>query len=234
MFVLGIEAATPVAGVAVVEDGRVLAERLVNNCRTHSVNLLPMIKAVLEEAGLTQQQVGAVAVSSGPGSFTGLRIGLTTAKTLAWAWQVPVVGVSTLDALAFPLAPQGQLVCPILNARKNEVYARVYRGFEGEPEPLTQPLAVSIEELVTTLNQWQGKVTFLGDAVPIYQQQLRDLMGERGVFAPQAAWLPRGAATAELGYHRFIQGGSVAPLELTPEYIRLSEAEVKLAAKCGK
>lgn len=234
MYVLGIEAATPVAGVAVVEDGRILAERLVNNRRTHSVNLLPMIQAVIEEAGITPKQLAAVAVSSGPGSFTGLRIGLTTAKTLAWVWQVPVVGVSTLEALAWPLAPQGQLICPILNARKNEVYASVFQGAEGASKLLAGPLAISIPDLVQTLQRWEGKVTFLGDAVPVYQQELLNLLGERVGFVTQAALLPRGAAIAELGYHKLINGGGQSALELAPEYIRLSEAEVKLAAKCGE
>ena len=234
MYVLGIEAATPVAGVAVVEDGRILTERLVNNRRTHSVNLLPMIQAVIEEAGITPKQIDAVAVSSGPGSFTGLRIGLTTAKTLAWVWQVPVVGVSTLEALALPLVPQGQLICPILNARKNEVYASVFKGEAGIPQLLTGPLAVGIEELAQILQKWEGIVTFLGDAVPLFRQELLDLLGERATFAAQAALLPRGAAIAELGYQKLLNGGGMAPLELAPEYIRLSEAEVKLAAKCGK
>lgn len=234
MFVLGIEAATPVAGAAVVEDGRILAERLVNNRRTHSINLLPMIKAVIEEAGITPKQIEAVAVSSGPGSFTGLRIGLTTAKTLAWVWQVPVVGVSTLEALALPLSPQGQMICPILNARKNEVYASVFRGSAGQPELLTGPLALGMQELVQILGQWEGPVTFLGDAVSEYKQEILDRIGDRAVFAPQSALLPRGAAVAELGYRKMTGGGGVPPLELQAEYIRLSEAEVKLAARCGK
>ncbi len=234
MFVLGIEAATPVAAVAVVEDGRVLAERLVNNRRTHSINLLPMIKAVIEDAGLTPPQIQGIAVSFGPGSFTGLRIGLTTAKTLAWVWQVPVVGVSTLEALALPLAPQGQLICPILNARKNEVYASIFRGRAGQPELLKGPLAVSPRQLAEVLAEWEGQVTFLGDGVPVYQQELSDLLGERALFTPQAALLPRGAAVAELGYWQLAAGQGLSHLELAAQYIRLSEAEVKLAAQCGK
>ncbi|MHB8919341.1 MAG: tRNA (adenosine(37)-N6)-threonylcarbamoyltransferase complex dimerization subunit type 1 TsaB, partial [Desulfocucumaceae bacterium] len=103
MYVLGIESATPVAGVAVVHRGRVLADRMINNRKTHSGHLLPMIKAVIDEAGIRPADIGGIAVSSGPGSFTGLRIGMTTAKTLAQVWKVPVVGVSTLDALAHPL-----------------------------------------------------------------------------------------------------------------------------------
>ncbi|GAB6179602.1 tRNA (adenosine(37)-N6)-threonylcarbamoyltransferase complex dimerization subunit type 1 TsaB [Desulfotomaculum defluvii] len=234
MYVLGIEAATPVAGVAVVEDGRILAEHLVNNRRTHSVNLLPMIKAVIEEAGINPGDVNGVAVSSGPGSFTGLRIGMTTAKTLAWIWQIPVIGVSTLEALALPLGARDQIVCPILNARKNEVYANIFRGQSGRPENLSGPLAIGIPELVQRLEKWPEKITFMGDAVPIYQEEIKKLMGDRAEFSPQSTQLPRGAAVAELGYLELVSGGGIKPLELKADYIRLSEAEVKLAAKCGK
>lgn len=234
MFVLGIEAATPVAGVAVVEDGRILAERLVNNRRTHSVNLLPMIKAVIEEAGITPQDINGVAVSAGPGSFTGLRIGMTTAKTLAWIWQIPVIGVSTLEALVLPLVAREQILCPILNARKNEVYTNIFKGKAGRPESLSGPLAISISELVQRLDKWPEKITFIGDAVPVYQEEIKKLMGDRAEFGPQASMVPRGAAVAELGYLEMVAGGGVLPLELKADYIRLSEAEVKLAAKCGK
>ncbi|ABO51391.1 peptidase M22, glycoprotease [Desulforamulus reducens MI-1] len=232
MYILGIEAATPVAGVAMVENGRILAERLVNNRRTHSVNLLPMIKDIIEEAGITTKQVNAVAVSSGPGSFTGLRIGMTTAKTLAWIWQIPIIGVSTLEALALPLMAREQIVCPILNARKNEVYTSIFRGRTGRPEMLEGPLAIGISELVQKLEKWPGPVTFVGDAVPVYQEEIIKLLGQRALFGAQSAQLPRGAAVAELGYWEMLAGGGVMPLDLEPEYIRLSEAEVKLAAKC--
>ncbi|AEG59024.1 tRNA (adenosine(37)-N6)-threonylcarbamoyltransferase complex dimerization subunit type 1 TsaB [Desulforamulus ruminis] len=234
MFVLGIEAATPVAGVAVVEKGRIMAERLVNNRRTHSVNLLPMIKAVIEESGITPAQINGIAVSSGPGSFTGLRIGMTTAKTLALVWQVPIIGVSTLEALALPLAARGQVVCPILNARKNEVYAAIYKGTADRPQLLLGPLAVSIKELAHGLEAWAGAVTFLGDGVPEFKEQLLQLLGERALFAPQSALLPRGGAVAELGYLELARHGGMTPLALTPEYIRPSEAEVKLSAQCNK
>lgn len=233
MYVLGIEAATPVAGVAIVGDGSILAERMVNNRRTHSINLLPMIKAVIEEVGLTPSQIDAVAVSSGPGSFTGLRIGLTTAKTLALAWEVPVVGVSTLDALVLPLISQERLICPILNARKNEVYASIFKG--GMNKPYSEgPLALSIKELVGILTKWNEQVIFLGDAVAEYREEIQSLLKGRAIFAPASTMLPRGGTVAEIGYLEIANGGGVAPLELQAEYIRLSEAEVKLACQCRK
>jgi tRNA threonylcarbamoyladenosine biosynthesis protein TsaB len=232
MYVLGIEAATPVAGVAVVSDGRLLAERFINNKKTHSGHLLPMIKAVIEESGLKPADIGGVAVSSGPGSFTGLRIGMSTAKTLAQIWEVPVVGVGTLDALAHPLAGLSNLVCPILNARKNEVYAAVYDGTGTDMKNLTGSMALNPDHLAGLLSRWGDRpVTFLGDGVWEYRDRLLELMGRRVFFAPGSASLPRGSCIAEMGWQRLARGQGVDPLGLLPDYVRLSEAEIKWQQK---
>lgn len=232
MYVLGIESATPVAGVAVVQRGRVLADRLINNRKTHSGHLLPMIKAVIDEAGIRPADIGGIAVSSGPGSFTGLRIGMTTAKTLAQVWKVPVVGVSTLDALAHPLTGLVNLVCPVLNARKNEVYTAVYDGACGTLINLTGPRALKPVELASLLGQWQERaITFLGDGVGEYRECITELVGDRAYFAQGAVSLPRGSSVADLGGIRLEKGEGTDPLSLLPDYVRLSEAEVKWQQK---
>lgn len=232
MYVLGVEAATPVAGVAVVSGDRLLAERFINNKKTHSGHLLPMIKAVIEEAGIQPAAIEGVAVSSGPGSFTGLRIGMSTAKTLAQVWGVPVVGVGTLDALAHPLKGLVNLVCPILNARKNEVYAAVYDGADGDMRNLTGPLAISPKDLAELLGRWGDRpVTFLGDGVPEYRDSLIELLGKRVFFAPGAVSLPRGSSIAEIGRERLAGGQGTDPLTLLPDYVRMSEAEIKWQQK---
>lgn len=232
MYVLGIESATPVAGVAVAHRGRILAERMVNNRKTHSGHLLPMIRAVIEEACIRPGDIGGIAVSSGPGSFTGLRIGMSTAKTLAQVWRVPVVGVSTLDALAHPLAGLANLICPVLNARKNEVYTAVYDGLGGTVKNLTGPRALQPGDLAALLEQWASRaVTLLGDGVEVYHERFIELLGNRVFFAPGAISLPRGAAVAEVGWTRLEKGEGVDPLSLLPEYVRLSEAEVKWQQK---
>ncbi|MFZ5649503.1 MAG: tRNA (adenosine(37)-N6)-threonylcarbamoyltransferase complex dimerization subunit type 1 TsaB [Bacillota bacterium] len=228
MYVLGIESATPVAGVAVVNKERVLAERMINNRKTHSGHLLPMIKAVIEEACIAPGDIGGVAVSSGPGSFTGLRIGMSTAKTLAQVWRVPVVGVSTLDALAHPLAGLANLICPVLNARKNEVYTSIYDGSGGGLIKLAGPLALRPEELAGLISGWADRpVTFLGDGVEEYRERLAGLIGDRACFAPGMVSHPRGASVAWIGWSRLERGEGLDPLALVPDYVRLSEAEVK-------
>jgi len=226
LFVLGIESATPVAAAAVAGEGGILAERMVLSQRTHSVNLLPMIKAVLEESGVEPPKIAVIAVSGGPGSFTGLRIGMSTAKALAQVWGKPVVGISTLEILAFPLAGHGGLVCPVLNARKNEVYTAVYDCAGSVPDCLAGPMALSPEKLVQNLLQYKKPVTFLGDGVPLYEARLKAGLGNWAGFVPGSVNFPRGAAVAELGLLAFKEGRYVEPASLQPEYIRLSEAEV--------
>lgn len=225
MYVLGIESATAVAAVAVAGANGILAERMVCNRRTHSVNLLPMIKATLADAGLNPADLGGIAVSSGPGSFTGLRIGMSTAKTLAQVWNLKIAGVPTLEVLAFPLGGHGNLVCPILNARKNEVYLAVYDCSGALPSCLAGPAAVPVEELAGFLSSFRPPFTFLGDGVPVYKEALINGFGEESFFACQAVNFPRGAAVAELGRRRLQDGHGVDPLLLLPEYIRLSGAE---------
>lgn len=226
MYVLGIESATPVAAVAIAGDGGILAERMVFNRRTHSVNLLPLLKAVLEESEVGRHGLTGIAVSRGPGSFTGLRIGMSAAKALAQVWGIPVVGISTLESLAYPLTGHGSLVCPILNARKNEVYTAIYDYTGPGPAQLGRPSAVRPGELVEILLKFNRSVFFLGDGVPVYGSDLKAGLGELARFAPLSANFPRGAAVAELGLIALREGRSGDPMALLPEYIRPSEAEV--------
>lgn len=231
MYVLGIESATPVASVAVAGQDGILAERMVLNRRTHSVNLLPMLKAVLEESEIDRRKLSGIAVSGGPGSFTGLRIGMSTAKALAWVWGLQVVGISTLAALAHPLAGNDGLVCPVLNARKNEVYTAIY-DYQGEiVNCLKGPAAVAPLRLAEILLEYNRPVTFLGDGVPVYGAQLREALGGLVRLAPLAASFPRGAAVAELGLSALREGRGVDPSALQPEYIRPSEAELNWLRK---
>lgn len=229
MYVLGIEAATPVAAAAVVAEDRVLAERMINNRKTHSVNLLPMIKAVLEDARVKLSELGGIAVSSGPGSFTGLRIGMSTAKTLAQVLDIPIAGVSTLDALAFRFSAANVLVCPILNARKNEVYAGIYRGGNC----LQGPAALDIKKLSQMLNDYGEDIIMLGDGVPVYREQLLESLGAGVRFAPLSSLLPGGSEIACLGLMRIKAGEYSTPFELLPRYVRLSEAEINWMKKHG-
>ncbi len=232
MFVLGIEAATPVAAVAVATEEKILAERMVNNRRTHSVNLLPMVKDTLADAGINKEHLTGIAVSSGPGSFTGLRIGISTARTLAQVLHLPLAGVPTLDALAYPLSGHAGLVCPILNARKNEVYTALYQNTVSEQICLMPARTARIHDLLELLERYEERVTFIGDGLSEYAGIIKSQIGDHTFPAPQCASFPRGAAVAELGM-RLLQTGAVFdPLTLLPHYARESEAELKWRERC--
>lgn len=238
MLVLGIEAATSVAGVALCENQNIIAERFVNNQRTHSVNLLPMIKAVFQDAGVSPQSLEGIAVSNGPGSFTGLRIGMSTAKTLAQVWDLPIVGISTLDSLAYAVVGLHNYICPILNARKNEVYTALYDGSKGALQKIFGPQAISPEKLVEKIKSLDRDVTFLGDGVSVYQKFFSSSLTNIQ-FASGVVGFPRGAGIAILGHQYLLENGGIDPLQLLPNYIRLSEAEYKWMQKqkvgaCGK
>ena len=227
MYVLGIESATPVAATAVVTEDKIMAERMVNNRRTHSVNLLPMIRDVLNDAGIDKSQLDGIAVTTGPGSFTGLRIGMSTAKSLAQVLRLPVAGISTMESLVHPLTGLPGLACPILNARKNELYAALYRSNGRQLSCLLPAFAVGVEKLASLLDVYDEPITFLGDGTEEYRNTLMELLGVQARFAPGSAAFPRGAAVAELGLRTLKSGAGADPLDLLPYYTRESEAEIK-------
>lgn len=226
MYMLAIESATPVASVAVAGKGVVLAERMVFNQRTHSVNLLPMVKEVLEECGLGREDLAGIAVSCGPGSFTGLRIGMSAAKALAQVWGLPCAGVPTLEAMVQPLAGSGVLACPLLNARRGEVYAALFNCTGGRAVRLWGPLAAGPERLARELFPLGKPVLLLGEGAQAFAAEFKRVLGELARFAPASASFPRGAAVAELGLLILEEGGGTAPEDLRPEYVRLPEAEI--------
>lgn len=233
MYVLGIESATRVAGAAVVNEEKLVAERFVNNLKTHSQNLLPMIQQVLEDAGISPKELGAIAVSGGPGSFTGLRIGMATAKSMAQVLQLPVVGVPTLEALAWNVTGVEGLICPILDARKQEVYTCLYESREGVPVPAAEPRAVSLEELIEILTAVKKSVTLLGDGVPVYGPEIAGALGEKISFAGQINLFSRAAGVAWLGRRMVTEGLAGDGKTLQPVYIRRPEAEVTWDRKHG-
>ncbi|ABZ84288.1 glycoprotease protein family member [Heliomicrobium modesticaldum Ice1] len=249
MFVLGIDCSTSVTALAVVDDAQVVAETFLHNDRPHSKRLLPAIEQLLALAELSLSDMAGLAVAIGPGSFTGLRIGLATVKGMAHPLSLPVVGVPTLEALAWNGWPFRGYICPILDARKNEVYTSLYRGETGGLKKVGEEQAVAPQELLEQLRaalpvtpesaQRQsspttaGQILFLGDAVPVYRERLQEALGESALFAPAETCYPRGSQVARLGWRRLRQGDVDDLHKLTPRYIRPSEAEVNWAKKHG-
>lgn len=225
MVLLALDTATRVAGVALRNQERLLLEKFVNLGLTHSQTLMPAIDQLLREAGLTSRQLTALAVTNGPGSFTGLRIGLATVRTLAQVLDLPVVPVATLDVLAAGCWGVQGLVCPLLDARKNQTYTALYRLSGREPERLSPYQALTLAELVQQLQETEGPLYLVGDGVPMFGLELQIRLGDRVVLMPEPGRWPRAAWLAELAWQRLEAGEGLTWSRVEPLYLRQSEAE---------
>ncbi|MDH4264712.1 MAG: tRNA (adenosine(37)-N6)-threonylcarbamoyltransferase complex dimerization subunit type 1 TsaB [Deltaproteobacteria bacterium] len=239
MLILAVETSTPTGSVALVEapldekklgaEEKVLGEHTLNLPGTHSEKLMPAIANLLREASLSVGDIGGIALALGPGSFTGLRIGVSTVKGLAYALQVPVVGVPTLDALAQNLCYAPSLVCPVLDARKKEVYAALFRGDGGgRLEKISADWVIAPEDLCSRI---QEKVIFLGNGIEVYGETFRKKLGPRVFFAPPEFSLPRAVHVARLSLPQFKNGHTLNLFSFTPVYLRRSEAETHYQAR---
>jgi len=208
---------------------KILAEYTVNLPGTHSERLMPTIHRLLKEASLSIGDIQGIALAWGPGSFTGLRIGVSTVKGLAYALRVPVVGVPTLDALAQNLRFASSLICPVLDARKKEVYAALFRGDgEGNLQKISEDWVVSPEKLCSRIAE---KTIFLGTGVQVYGEIFEKNLGPHALFVPPELSLPRGVHVARLSLPKFQDGRILDLFSFTPVYVRRSEAEIHYEAK---
>ncbi len=224
MKILGIESAALTASVAIVTDGLLTAEYTLNHKKTHSQTLLPMLDEISRMAELDKGDIDAVAVSAGPGSFTGLRIGAATAKGLGLALGCPLVAVPTTAALAYNLWGSEALLCPIMDARRNQVYNGLYRCSE-QLKTLAPARALSVTELLKELNQRGERVIFLGDGVPVLRESAEATLQIPYSFAPAHMSSQRAASVAALGAELFQTGDVVEAAAFSPDYLRLSQAE---------
>ncbi len=224
MRILAIESSSLVASVAIVEDGVTLAEYTANFKMTHSQTLLPMIDSMVSLFGIDLATVDAIAVSGGPGSFTGLRIGSATAKGLGLALDKPLIHVPTLDGTAYNLYGAKGLICPIMDARRNQVYTGIYR-FEQEFEVVMEQDAMDMGELIEKLNAMGERVIFLGDGVPVHEKRIKESMTVPYDFAPAHMNRQRAASVAVLGAAYFAEGKIETAAEHGPDYLRKSQAE---------
>lgn len=233
MRILGIESSALVASVAIVEDETTMAEYTVNFKKTHSQTLLPMIDEMVKLLEIDLSTVDAIAVSGGPGSFTGLRIGSATAKGLGLALHKPLIHVPTLDATAYNLYGTEALICPIMDARRNQVYTGIYR-FRESFEIVHGQDAMDIDELIGILNSMGEPVIFLGDGVPVFRSRIEETLTVRALFAPAHVNRQRASAVAALGAVYFKEGKTETAMEHKPDYLRKSQAEREREEREGK
>ncbi|UCG22333.1 MAG: tRNA (adenosine(37)-N6)-threonylcarbamoyltransferase complex dimerization subunit type 1 TsaB [Deltaproteobacteria bacterium] len=224
MKILAIDTSTRVGSIAVVEGPLLKAQQILNISATHNQRLLPGIERILNDAGWSLEDLDGFAVSLGPGSFTGLRIGLSIVKGLAWATGKPLAGVPTLDALAANVSFVPYKICPILDARKGEIYTALYRqGDEGIPQRLTSYMVLKPEELVALISE---TTLLVGDGFLSYGDYLKRELGNRLVLAPPHLSVIHASSVAWLGWHKLQAGEYEDISSCTPLYIRPSEAEL--------
>ncbi len=224
MRILGIESSSLVASVAIVTDDVVTAEYTVNLKKTHSQTLLPMIDEMVRMLEIDLHSVDAIAVSGGPGSFTGLRIGSATGKGLGMALDRPLIHVPTMDAMAYCLYGASALICPVMDARRHQVYTGLYR-FEDSFQVVKEQWAADIHDLIEELNQRGERVIFLGDGVPVNREIIEKEIKVPVSFPPAHANRQRAAAVAALGAVYAKQGQLETAAEHRPDYLRKSQAE---------
>lgn len=231
MKYLTIDTTTKVTALALAEDGNLIAEGFLHTNKTHSERMIPMLDQLLGAAAWKLEDLDLIGVVRGPGSFTGIRIGIATAQGLAQVLELPMIGVLSLDALAWAGYGRSGEIVPILDARKNEWYTAQYRWSDIEQQPLRvkEPKACEPALWLNELAALEHSVVFVGDAVPRYADMIRERLGEKAVILPDYLALPRGAYTAQsvwCEWQKAQQGGIIEPY-----YIRVSEAEVNWAKK---
>lgn len=237
MKILGLDSSGLVASVAVVEDDTLIAEYTMNYKKTHSQTLLPMLDEIKKAVELELDSIDAIAVAQGPGSFTGLRIGSATAKGLGLALDKPLVGVSTLEALAYNLFATGEdwLICPIMDARRKQVYTAAY-AFDKEQclETVRKQDALPMEQWMEELNLIGRPVIFLGDGVPVYKEVIEQNARIPYAFAPAHLNRQRAAAVAALGCIYYKEGKIQSARDHGPDYFRVSQAERERAKRLAE
>lgn len=225
MKILGMDSSGLVASVAVVENDILVAEYTVNHKKTHSQTLLPMLDEVVRMTELDLETIDAIAVAAGPGSFTGLRIGAATVKALGLALEKPVVSVPTCHGLAFNMWGTDKVVCPILDARRSQVYTGVYQFVEGKLDVIRDQDAMGIDELISYLNELGRAVIFVGDGIPVYKDFINDNINVVYEFAPAGFNRQRASSVAALGMQLYEEGKYESADDHKPIYLRKSQAE---------
>jgi tRNA threonylcarbamoyladenosine biosynthesis protein TsaB len=224
MRILGINTSTSCGSVGLIDNGEIISDYLLNVPVTHSQRLLGAIELVLREACCPIENLDGWAIALGPGSFTGLRIGVSTVKGLAFATGKPVAGVSTLDVLASQIGPTPYLICPLLDARKKEVYTAFYRYEKGLIKRQSDDQAIRPEELVRSIKE---QTIFLGDGAKTYRDFLVDSLPTSALFPSAPFHLSHGSMVARLGSELLQRGEYLDLSTFAPIYVRPSEAEIK-------
>lgn len=225
MKLLALDSSGLVASVAIVSEEGLLAEYTVNYKKTHSQTLLPMLDEISKMVDLDLEELDGIAIASGPGSFTGLRIGAATAKGIGLALNIPIVPVPSLDGIAYNIYGTNKLVCPMMDARRMEVYTGLYEFKDQFLKIVSQEKAIAVEGIIEEVNQMDRQVIFLGDGTAVYKDIIKDKIRVPYEFAPVHLNRQRAGAVAALGLQYFKEGRQESADKYAPEYLRVSQAE---------
>lgn len=227
MNILAIDTSNYVMGVSVVKDGTVIGEYVTNIKKNHSIRLMPAIDQLMKETGTAPDDLDRIAVAHGPGSYTGVRIGLTTAKTMAWSLDIPVVGVSSLEAVAHQGVFFQGYVCPFFDARRGLVYTGLYGPEMGLVKKETNVL---MEDWLNVLSELSEPVLFISQDIAVHEEKIKEVLGDRAIIPAAPYQFSRPSIIATIAADR--EPGNLH--ELVPNYLRLPEAEAKWLEQQGK
>lgn len=225
MLIFGLDTCCMPATAALC-DGEKLAAEFVLNCgKTHSQKIMPQIENMFESLGITCADIDCFAAACGPGSFTGVRIGVATLKAMAHAFDKPCVPVSTLMALAQNVVYFPDIICPILDARRNQVYTAMFEGGADGLKRISEDSAIKLDELLEVLKEEDRDVLFLGDGIFVHRDKIKEELGDKANFAAPNLNMNMAGSVALLGMQAYERGESKSYSEIVPSYIRLSQAE---------
>jgi len=232
MKVLGIETSGLVSSVAIADDHQIICEFSTNYKKTHSVTLMPMLEEMLRLVDIDIKSIDLIAVSEGPGSFTGLRIGSASAKGIAMALNIPIASIPTLDALAYNIEPTDLLICPMMDAKRQQVYTAIYAYEDNEIKPLTETMATSIEDIINKIKGFNKGVIFLGDGFESNKEIILSLLGDTvWKLANSQNRMQRASSIALLGQKYAKESKLQTHIEHAPIYLRKPQAERELEEK---
>lgn len=226
MKILAIDTSTLVMGVAILEENKVLGELITNSLKKHSVRLMPAIDQLMKELELTVEDINLLAVTKGPGSYTGIRIGVTTAKTLAWVHQIPLYGISTLAVLAENGFYFDGWIVPLIDARRERVYAGIYRREGKVLKEVLSPRVIPISSLLDYLKKYGQPVLFLGDDCATFSDQINTKLAKQAMFGSPAENIPRPSQLGYLAWRKWRKQEEPETEQFAPDYLQLTQAEV--------
>lgn len=226
MKILGIDTSTKFCNLSLIEDEDIIIEYTINGLKKkHSSILVPAIEDLLKMIDLKMEEINGIAVSVGPGSFTGLRVGLAVAKGLSYTCSLPLLGITTLDAMAFPLKEIPYLICPLLESKKDEIYDAVFRGGDDLHRVMDYKCE-DIQSLLARLSPLKEKIIFLGDGIKKYREIIKEKIGKDVLFVDSQLNLPVATSIAFLGLNKLKKGEEDDVSTLSPFYLRKSGAEI--------